>query len=311
MTLTAAVHTADPPKCPNPANPVSNGATPAVLVPVSTTALDRGSSSVLALLGDVGTPTAIRAAPVAIETGTLLFGAITGATTLLRDTSSGWCSKYIFNVRASYAQEADATLAFFLEEGVPANYQDVMSFDQSDTFGQAGYNGLMAAYIAQVGPFPTSGLPDPTNPIPRFQYTRNEPTTVAPAALAAEAYIASRLESTTGPLSIGIMMTDVYGAGTQFITTLRTWQFDGLDDGQGSGTLATDKATRLTLYFSNLSFVGPNALSQNLVAAGTVPNAPNAMPFTTNVVVSNVVPNYQTDQSDVVLQYNKLIEAAG
>jgi len=41
-----------------------------------------------------------------------------------------------------------------------------------------------------------------------------------------------------------------------------------------------------------------------------VPNAPNAMPFTTNVVVSNVVPNYQTDQSDVVLQYNKLIEAA-
>ena len=47
--------------------------------PVSTTGLARGPNAVLALLGNVGTPTMVRAAPVAVETGTLYFGAFTGA----------------------------------------------------------------------------------------------------------------------------------------------------------------------------------------------------------------------------------------
>ena len=32
---------------------------------------------------------------------------------MLRDTTCGWGSKYIFNVRASYAQEARATMELF------------------------------------------------------------------------------------------------------------------------------------------------------------------------------------------------------
>ena len=57
-----------------------------------------------------------------------------------------------------------------------------------------------------------------------------------------------------------MMMTDTYGAGGAFIQALRT----------GSTTAsrrALDKAKRLKLYFSNVSFVGPNALSDRLVAA--------------------------------------------
>jgi hypothetical protein len=42
---------------------------------------------------------------------------------------------------------------------------------------------------------------------------------------------------------------------------------------------------------------------------GTVPNA--AIPFTQDVIVSQVVPNYQSDQSDVVTAYNQLIAAKG
>jgi hypothetical protein len=100
------------------------------------------------------------------------------------------------------------------------------------------------------------------------------------------------------------MMTDTYGAGGDFIIALRTWQF--ANDSQQTNL---NKATRLKLYFSNVSFVGPNALSDKLVAAGLVPNA--SIPFTQDVVVSQVVPNYQSDSSDVVVAYNKLIAQAG
>ena len=311
MKLVDAQPTSQAPKCINTATPVSNGATPPVLVPVSTTAIDRGPNAVLAMLGNVGTPTAIRAAPVAIESGTLFFGAFTGSQTLLRDQSSGACAKYIFNVRASYYEEATATLGYFVKNGMDPDYRNMISFDQNDTFGQAGYNGLTMAYAALTGAVAIPGnVPDPANPIQRVRYTRNDPSTVAPAVLAAENYVIQRLQATSGPLTIGIQMTDVYGAGSQFITSLRKWQFDGQNDaGQGSGSLATDKATRVKFLFSNVSFVGPNSLSTSLVAAGTVPNTSPSMPYTQDVIVSNVVPNYQGDQSAVVVQYNALIAA--
>jgi len=99
-------------------------------------------------------------------------------------------------------------------------------------------------------------------------------------------------------------MTDTYGAGGDFIAALRTWQY--ANDSEQTSLM---KATRLKLYFSNVSFVGPNALSDKLKAAGTVPNA--TIPFTQDVVVSQVVPNYQSDSSDVVTSYNKLIAQNG
>jgi hypothetical protein len=95
-------------KCPTTAMPADTGEKP-----VSTTPLARGPNAVLALLGNVGTPTMIRSAPIALETGTMVFGAFTGASKILRDTLAGPCSRYIFNVRGSYAQEARATLESF------------------------------------------------------------------------------------------------------------------------------------------------------------------------------------------------------
>ena len=64
MALVDAKPSSAPPVCPNTSVPVSNGAVPPVLTAVSTTHIDRGPSGVLALLGDVGTPTAVRSAPV-------------------------------------------------------------------------------------------------------------------------------------------------------------------------------------------------------------------------------------------------------
>src|SRR5262245_25284656 len=52
---------------------------PPVAPAVSMDALTRGPNAVLAIIGNVGTPTMVRAAPVVIETGTVFFGAFTGA----------------------------------------------------------------------------------------------------------------------------------------------------------------------------------------------------------------------------------------
>src|SRR5262245_26596135 len=231
------------PKCPSTTTPEPDGH--GNTTPISATALARGPNAVLVSLGNVGTPTMVRAAPVVVETGTLYFGAFTGAGKILRDTTAGDCAKYIFNVRASYAQEAQATADLFKKRGV-VDYKSLISFDQNDTFGQAGYDGLKAAYVVDWGNFP--GSADPTNPIVRFRYTRNDDTSVPAQALAAEAYLKNLLNATSGTLVVGVMMTDTYGAGSAFIRLLRQWQFQA---DQSTTTGCANGGTRRKLYFSN------------------------------------------------------------
>jgi ABC-type branched-subunit amino acid transport system substrate-binding protein len=282
------------PRCPTTATSVTAGDSP-----VSMTALGRGPSAVLAFLGNVGTPTMVRSAPVAIETGTLFFGAFTGAATILRDDRAAACNRYIFNVRASYRQEAHATVELFKNKGV-SDYTHILSFDQDDSFGQSGYDGLVDAYVDVIGAFP-QGI-DAKRPIARFRYTRNDDDSVPEQVAKVGAHISALLALDSEPHTIGIMMTDTYGAGAAFIEGLRRWQFA---EDEEQETLR--KAERLTLYFSNVSFVGPNALADRLVDAGMLVTPQGEMPFTQGVVVSQVVPNYQSDSSETVTAYNRLI----
>ena len=279
------------PKCPTTATPVTAGQTP-----VSTNGLARGPNAVLALPGNVGTPTMVRTAPIAVETGTLFFAPFTGAKSILRDDAASPCNRFIFNVRASYAQEARATLEYFFKVGVP-DAAHVLSFDQSDGYGQAGYDGLTAAYLA------IRGVADPLR---RFRYTRDDPASVPTQVAAVTKYLGQLLASDTAPHVVGIMMTDTYGTGTQFVTGVRNWQY-----ATDAEQTATQKATRLTIVFSNVSFVGPNALAQRLHDAGNVATPGGPKPYTDGVLVSQVVPNYDGDNSDVVVQYRKRVEAAG
>ena len=299
--LDAQVSTSEVPRCPSTSASLASNA------PVSSTALTRGPKAVLAILGDVGTPTMLRSAPVTIETGTVYFGAFTGAATLLREVPSGGttqsagpCWRYIFNVRASYAQEAQATIEYFKRRGV-TTYKNLISFDQNDSFGQAGYDGLVNAYKNTIGAFP--GTVDPNTPIFRQRYTRNDDTSVPATVTATIAQLTNLLNTdASNPLNVGIVMTDTYGAGADFISGLRSWQLDGQASPAG-------KATRLKLWFSNVSFVGANALSDKLKALGKI--GASSEYYTDNVVISQVVPNYQNDQSPVVTAYNKLIAKAG
>jgi len=247
----------------------------------------------------------VRAAPIVVETQTMFFGPFTGAGTILRDTTCGDCAKYIFNVRASYAQEARATLEMFKRKtvgGTGTSYTHLISFDQNDTYGQAGYDGLKLAYTDFIGPFP--GSADPTNPIVRFRYDRAAPETSVPTqAAATAAYLTNLLAMNSGNQVVGIMMTDTYGTGTTFIKAIRDWQF-GTDQTQ-------NQATRLKIYFSNISFVGANELAKRLAMLGTYTTPTGPVAYADGVVVSQVVPNYQNDTSDVVKKYNALIAASG
>jgi len=92
---------------------------------------------VLAVLGNVGTPTAKVTVPIATAKKTLLFGAFTGAG-LLRPSPP---NRYVINYRASYLQETAAMVRGLLARGI-LPYQ-IAIFSQDDAYGDAGYAGVM------------------------------------------------------------------------------------------------------------------------------------------------------------------------
>lgn len=93
--------------------------------------------NVLAVLGNVGTPTAKVTVPIATEKKTLLFGAFTGAG-LLRPSPP---NRYAINYRASYLQETAAMVRGLLAQGILPH--QIAIFSQDDAYGDAGYSGVM------------------------------------------------------------------------------------------------------------------------------------------------------------------------
>lgn len=97
---------------------------------------------VLAVLGNVGTPTAAVTIPIATDKKTLLFGSFTGAE-LLRERPP---NRYVINYRASYTQEIAAMVRGLLESGVSPH--EIAIFTQNDTYGNDGYTGIIKSLEA-------------------------------------------------------------------------------------------------------------------------------------------------------------------
>ncbi len=95
---------------------------------------------VLALIGNVGTPTAVVAAPICRQMRTLLFGAYTGAGILRRIPPD----RYIINYRASYAEETEAMVNALIVQG-GLKPEELAFFTQRDAFGDAGFSSGMKA----------------------------------------------------------------------------------------------------------------------------------------------------------------------
>ncbi|MEH6633507.1 MAG: ABC transporter substrate-binding protein [Halopseudomonas aestusnigri] len=95
---------------------------------------------VLAIIGNVGTPTAISAIPIANEEKTLLFAPYTGAG-VLRKTPP---DRYVINYRASYAEETSAMVDALINHA-KLKPEEIAFFTQRDGYGDAGYIGGISA----------------------------------------------------------------------------------------------------------------------------------------------------------------------
>ena len=95
---------------------------------------------VFAVIGNVGTPTATVAVPIANEKKLPLFGAFTGAGILRNNPPD----RYVVNFRASYAEETGEMVRGLIEE-LHLLPQQIGFFTQNDAYGDAGWKGAIAA----------------------------------------------------------------------------------------------------------------------------------------------------------------------
>ena len=150
---------------------------------------------VLAVIGNVGTPTAIAAIPIANEQKTLLFAPFTGAG-VLRKTPP---DRYVINYRASYAEETAAMIDALIKIG-HLKSKEIAFFTQRDGYGDAGFVGGIAALKRH-------GLKD-ENAVVHARYERN--------TLAVENALANILFASPPPRAV--IMVGAYAPCAKFIT---------------------------------------------------------------------------------------------
>jgi len=120
---------------------IDDGYEPARTVEAMKQLADR--DQVFGIIGNVGTPTAVVALPFALERRMLFFGAFTGANVLRHDPPD----RYVFNYRASYAEETAAAVRYLVKlRGLqPAQ---IAVFAQKDAYGDSGFAGVAKAFRA-------------------------------------------------------------------------------------------------------------------------------------------------------------------
>jgi ABC-type branched-subunit amino acid transport system substrate-binding protein len=179
---------------------------------------------VFAVVGNVGTPTAAVALPFALEHKMLFYGAFTGASLLRRDPPD----RYVFNYRASYAEET-AAVVHYLVKVRHIRPEWIAVFAQQDSFGDAGFTGVTKALRA-MGSEPKFIL--------RVGYKRN--TVDVKEAV-------DRLRERSVPVR-AVVMVATYRAAARFIEKVR------------------DISPKM--IFTNVSFVGSTALAEELGMLG-------------------------------------------
>ena len=187
---------------------------------------------VFALIGAVGTPTSRSATPIAAAAGVPYIAPFTGAA-FLRDPE--WDN--IINLRASYFQETEEMVERLTTdlgiERIAVMYQD-------DSFGRAGYNGVLAAMerrdmlLAGVGVYPRNTLAVKTA---LLELVRVQPEAV--------------------------ILVGAYQPVGEFIAWARHTEL-------------------LDVVFMTISFVGSNALAEQLGRNGAGVFVTQVMPFPTD-----------------------------
>ena len=160
---------------------------------------------VLGIIGNVGTPTAVVAMPIANSSQTLFFGAFTGAS-LLRKTPP---DRYVFNYRASYAQET-AAMVDALVDVVGLRPEEIAFFTQRDAYGDSGF-------VSGVEALKNHGLVSEANII-HGRYERN--TDIVENALA------DMLGAVNPPRAV--IMVGAYQPCARFIQLAREYELNAI-----------------------------------------------------------------------------------
>jgi ABC-type branched-subunit amino acid transport system substrate-binding protein len=215
--------------------------------------LDEGRK-VFAFIGNVGTPTAEVSVPYTLEKKMLFFGPFTGAGLLRRDPPD----RYVFNYRASYAEETGAAMRYLVDVK-RIRPEEIAVFAQQDGYGDAGFNGV-AKMLRKYGRDPDHAI--------RVGYKRN----TSDVQDAVDGLLKSRQRIRA------VVMVPTYKAAAKFIDKI--------------------KAERPEMIFISVSFVGSQALADELLSYGPK--------VAEGVIVTQVVP-LPTSKSTTVLRYQELI----
>jgi ABC-type branched-subunit amino acid transport system substrate-binding protein len=156
--------------------------------------------SVLAIIGNVGTPTAIASVPITNRSHVPFFGAFTGAGILRRVPPD----RYVINYRASYAEETAAMVQALITNG-RLKPNEIAFFTQRDAYGDSGFVGGIAA-------LKKNGLKDETQ-ITHGRYERN--------SLAIENGLADILLAEPEPKAV--IMVGTYAPSAKFIRLARKY----------------------------------------------------------------------------------------
>ncbi len=173
---------------------------------------------VFGFIGNVGTPTAVVAAPYALQHRTLFFGAFTGANLLRRDPPD----RYVFNYRASYAEETSAVVHYLVKVR-KLKPEQIAVFAQQDAYGDSGYSGVEkamrsirggdAGYILRVG-YPRNTIHVDT----AIQQLKAHKTPIKAVVMVAAYRAAAKFIEKTHPLYPNLIYTNVSFVGS---TSLR------------------------------------------------------------------------------------------
>jgi branched-chain amino acid transport system substrate-binding protein len=166
--------------------------------------------------------------------------------------------RYVFNYRASYGEET-AAIVRYLVEVRHIKPEQIAVFAQDDSYGDAGFQGV-ARVIRQLRRTPSSIL--------KVTYTRNT-SDVSDAV----ARILDRKANVAA-----VVMVATYRPAARFIEKVRE--------------------QRPNMVFSNVSFVGSQALAEELVQLGPQ--------YAQGVIITQVVP-LPTGQSTVGMRYREAL----
>jgi serine/threonine protein kinase/ABC-type branched-subunit amino acid transport system substrate-binding protein len=216
---------------------------------------------VFSIIGNVGTPTTKDALPYVVANKTLFFGAFTGSGILRRDPPD----RYVFNYRASYEDET-AKMVNYLVDVKKIPDHGIVVFAQNDSYGDAGFEGA-SKMLRKKGR---------NDEVLRVGYERN--------TVAIDDAVNKVLEYNNATMRVGngdvvrkhpvkaIILVGTYKPCAKFIQKMRDKKIDAV--------------------FLNVSFVGSNALADELKELGSG--------YGNGVIVTQVVPHFDSGATGII-----------